>query len=210
MTEIILARHGETDWNVKEIFRGRTDIILEETGLKQAEALAQYLQDTTIEVIYSSPLSRALQTAEAVARSHQMAVTMVPALIDINYGEWQGLNSYEVKDRYQALYDKWLKNPRRVKFPGGESLSDVKKRAVRVVNQIVKAHSGTVVMVSHRVVNKVLICAMLGLDNSHFWNIRQDIGAITIFHYENQRFVLVEHNNTSYLPASLKSKPTDF
>jgi len=210
MTEIILARHGETDWNVKEVFRGRADIMLEETGLKQAEALAQYLQDTAIEAIYSSPLSRALQTAEAIACYHRMAVMTVPSLIDIDYGEWQGLSPHQVKDRYRTLYARWLKSPRWVKFPGGESLSDVKKRAMRMVNQMVKAHSGTVVLVSHRVVNKVLICAMLGMDNSHFWNIRQDIGSITTFHYEDQRFVLVEHNNTSYLPPSLRSNLTDF
>jgi len=67
-----------------------------------------------------------------------------------------------------------------------------------------------VVLVAHRVVNKVLICAMLGLDNSHFWNIRQDVGAITIFEYIDERFVLAEHNNTSYLAPLGQKKLGDF
>ena len=210
MTEIILARHGETEWNVKEVFRGRTDVKLDEIGVKQAESMAQYLHDSTIEAIYSSPLSRALKTAEVIAHPHRLEVTVVPALNDIDYGEWQGLYEYEVKDKYGGLYTEWLKNPHRARIPGGESLSEVRKRAVRVVRGVIAEYSGTVVLVSHRVVNKVLICAMLGLDNSHFWSIRQDVGAITIFNYENQRFVLVEHNNTSYLPPSRLGKPADF
>ncbi len=210
MTEIILARHGESEWNVKEVFRGRADVKLDETGIKQAESLAQHLLDSPIEAIYSSPLWRALKTAEIIARHHRLEVTVAPALNDIDYGEWQGLSRYEVKDKYKGLYAEWLKNPHLVRMPGGENLNEVRKRTMRVVREVIAEYSGTVVLVSHRVVNKVLICALLGLDNSHFWNIRQDVGAITIFNYENQRFVLVEHNNTAYLPSVQQDKLADF
>jgi broad specificity phosphatase PhoE len=210
MTEIILARHGETEWNIKEMFRGRTDVKLDEAGIKQAESLSQYLRDSPIEAIYSSPLWRALKTAEIIASNQRLEVTIAPGLIDFDYGDWQGLSRYEVKDKYKGLYTEWLKNPHRVRMPGGENLNEVRKRAMRVVREVIAGYSGTVVLVSHRVVNKVLICALLGLDNSHFWNIRQDIGAITIFNYENQQFVLVEHNNTSYLPSLQQKKLSDF
>ncbi len=210
MTEIILARHGETEWNVKEVFRGRTDVKLDETGTKQAESLSQYLRDSPIESIYSSPLWRALKTAEIIASNQRLEVTIAPGLIDFDYGDWQGLSRYEVKDKYKGLYSEWLKNPHRLRIPGGENLNEVRKRAMRVVREVIAGYSGTVVLVSHRVVNKVLICALLGLDNSHFWNIRQDVGAITIFNYEDQRFVLVEHNNTSYLPPVRQDRLTDF
>ena len=79
-----------------------------------------------------------------------------------------------------------------------------------VVREAVAKHAGTVVLVSHRVVNKVLICALLGLNNSHFWNIRQDVGAITVFACEDERFILVEHNNTSYLQPISQGKLADF
>jgi len=208
MTEIILARHGETEWNVTEVFRGRIDIALNDTGIKQAELLAGYLRDIKIDAIYSSPLKRALKTAEIIASYHKLAVEIAPGLIDFNYGKWQGLAHQEVKDKYKEFYAEWINSPDKVKMPTGESLNDVRKRAMGVVDKVIAKYKGTVVLVSHRVVNKVLICALLGLDNSHFWNIKQDMCGITTFTYENGRFILTEHNNTSYL--TLKTLLGDF
>ncbi len=210
MTEIILVRHGETEWNVTEVFRGRTNIELNETGIKQAELLAEYLRDIKIDTIYSSPLKRALKTAEIIAGEHQLAVETAAGLIDFDYGQWQGLAHQQVKTKYKELYAEWTNNPEKVKIPDGESLSDVRKRTVSVVSNVTAKDKGTVVLVSHRVVNKVLICALLGLDNSHFWNIRQDMCGITTFIYENGRFILTEHNNTAYLKPLQKTPLGDF
>lgn len=210
MAEIILVRHGETEWNIKEIFRGRTDIELNETGLRQAELLAEYLSSIKIEAIYSSPLKRALNTAQAIARHHKLKVETAPGLIDFDYGEWQGLPHQEVKDKYKELYAQWLNKPHLVKTPGGESLDGVRERALKVVQTAVAKHAGYVVLVSHRVVNKVLICALLGLDDSHFWNIRQDNCGITTFIHENGRFILTKHNDTSFLTPLPEAKLSDF
>ena len=210
MTEIILARHGETEWNVEEVFRGRIDIELNETGLRQAELLAEYLSGIKIDAVYSSPLKRALKTAEMIASYHKLEVEIAPGLIDFDYGNWQGLAHQEVKDKYKELYAEWINSPDQVKMPTGESLSDVRERATGVVSDVIAKHEGTVVLVSHRVVNKVLICALLGLDNSHFWNIRLDTCGITTFTYENKRFVLTEHNNTSYLKPLHQAPLSDF
>ena len=210
MTEIILARHGETEWNVKEVFRGRVDIELNETGIKQAQLLAEYLSSTKIQAIYSSPLKRASKTAETIAGYHKLDVEIAPGLIDFDYGKWQGLPHQEVKDKYKELYALWISHPDEVKSPAGESLNDVRKRAMSVVDDVIAKYEGTVVLVAHRVVNKVLICALLGLDNSHFWNIRQDTGGITTFIYENGRFILTKHNDTSYLKPIGKAPPSDF
>ena len=210
MTEIIIARHGQTKWNVGEVFRGRIDIELDEIGEKQAELLAEYLSGRKIDTVYSSPLKRALKTAEAIASYHQLEVEITPGLIDFSYGEWQGLSHQEVKDRYQELYAEWITNPHQAKMPDGESLEDVRKRVLAVVDEVTAKYAGTVILVAHRVVNKVLICALLGLDNSHFWNIRQDTCGITTFTYENGRFILTEHNNTSYLEPLQKTPSSDF
>jgi len=210
MTEIILARHGETEWNVAEVFRGRIDIELNKTGIKQAGLLAEYLSDLKLDAIYSSPLKRALTTAEIIASYHKLDVEIAPGLIDFDYGEWQGLPHQEVKDKYKELYAQWIRNPHQVKIPAAESLDEVRKRATGVVDNIIAKYQGTVVLVSHRVVNKVLICALLGLDNSHFWNIRQDTCGITTFIYENERFILTKHNNTSYLKPLHKAPLSDF
>ncbi|MFC1931471.1 histidine phosphatase family protein [Chloroflexota bacterium] len=210
MTEIILIRHGETAWNVGEIFRGRIDVELNKTGIKQAELLAEYLSKVKIEAIYSSPLKRALKTAEIIAGYHKVDVDITPGLNDFNFGEWQGLSHQEVKTKYPQLYAEWINHPDRVKMPSGESLEDVRKRAKGAVNNIITRHEGPVVLVSHRVVNKVLICALLDLDNSHFWNIKQDTCGTTAFTYEKGRFILTRHNDTSYLETIYKVPQSDF
>ncbi len=210
MAEIILARHGQTAWNKAEVFRGRIDIELDTTGLKQAELLAKYLSHRNLETVYSSPLWRAVQTAETIARHHGLTVEISPGLNDIDFGEWQGLSREEVSTRYSELYSAWISTPHRVRMPSGESLDDVRQRVVVLVNEVVGKHKAAVVLVSHRVVHKVLICALLGLDNSHFWDIRLDNCGLTTFEFTEGRFVLVEHNNTSFLEPLKQDRLSDF
>ncbi len=211
MTEIILVRHGQTDWNVQEIFRGRADIDLNATGRKQAELLAQYLKDIKFEAILTSPLERALKTAQIIATGHyRTPVEPVMDLIDIDFGEWQSMSLADVKEKYPELYARWMKEPQRAKMPGGESLADVRKRALKVVYDAVTKYEGTVVLVSHRVVLKVIILGLLGLDNSHFRNIKLDACGVTIFNYEDERYILTGHNETSFLKPLPKSSATDF
>lgn len=210
MTEIMIVRHGETEWNVGEIFRGRVDIELNETGIKQAGLLAEYLSKIELEAIYSSPLKRAFKTAEIIAGYHKLDVHIAPGLIDFDFGKWQGLAHQEVKDKYKELYAAWTNHPERVKMPDGEGLDDVRKRATDVVNNLITRYQGAVVLVSHRVVNKVLICALLGLDNSHFWKIKQDTCGISTFIYEKEQFILTKHNDTSYLEPLGKATLSDF
>lgn len=211
MLEIILARHGETDWNASEIFRGRADIGLNETGIKQAELLGEYLSSEKIDFVYSSPLQRAVQTAEAIARPRALDVNIVANLIDFDYGEWQGLSHQEVRERYPELYQDWRDTPEQVRIPGGESLEDVRGRAMPFVEDaVMRCGEGRIVFVSHRVVNKVLICALLGLGNAHFWNIRLDTGGITRFNIGDGRVVLSSHNDTSYLKTVQSFPQNDF
>jgi broad specificity phosphatase PhoE len=210
MTKLILARHGETVWNVEKIYRGRADVNLDEAGIKQAELLGKYLSNWKLEAIYSSPLKRALDTANIIARYQKIGVHIAEGLIDFDYGEWQSLPEPEAKRLYPTLHNEWHNNPHKVRMPGGESLEDVKRRAIKVVNNVLSKYQGSVVLVSHRVVNKVLICSLLGLDNSHFWNINLDVGGITIFNYVDGRFVLTRHNDTSHLKELQKSVLDDF
>jgi len=210
MTEIILARHGETEWNVAEVFRGQIDIDLNETGVKQAELLSGYLSTSAIAAVYSSPLKRALKTAEIIAQPHKLEVDVDPDLIDFNFGKWQGLSHQEVKEKYRDLYATWITHPEQVRIPDGEALEDVSKRVIRVRNKVIENHRGTVVIVGHRVVNKVMICTLLGLDNSHFWKIRQDTCGISIFSYLNEQFILTKHNDTSFLRPVAGTPLSDF
>jgi len=210
MTKLILARHGETMWNVEKVFRGRADVGLDDVGIKQAELLGKYLSNWELEAIYASPIRRALETANIVARYQKVSVRIAEGLTDFDFGEWQSLSEQQVRRLYPDLFNEWHNNPDKVRMPGGESLEDVRRRAVEVVNDIVSRHQGNVLLVSHRVVIKVLICYLLGLDNSHFRNINQDVGGITIFDYVDGRFVLTRHNDTSHLRDLQKSVLGDF
>jgi broad specificity phosphatase PhoE len=210
MAKLILARHGETVWNVEKIYRGRTDVSLDEVGIKQAELLGKYLSNWELEAIYSSPLKRALDTANIIASYQKVGVYIAEGLIDFDYGEWQSLPEQEAKRLYPTLHNEWHNNPHKVRMPGGESLEDVRKRAIEVVNDVLSKYQGSILLVSHRVVNKVLICSLLGLDNSHFWNINLDVGGITIFNYVDGRFILTRHNDTSHLQELQKTALDDF
>ena len=210
MAKLILARHGETMWNVEKVFRGRADVGLDDVGIKQAELLGKYLSNWELEAIYASPIRRALETANIVARYQKVSARIAEGLTDFDFGEWQSLSEQQVRRLYPDLFNEWHNNPDKVRMSGGESLEDVRRRAVEVVNDIVSRHQGNVLLVSHRVVIKVLICCLLGLDNSHFRNINQDVGGITIFDYVDGRFVLTRHNDTSHLRDLQKSVLGDF
>ena len=211
MITIILIRHGETDWNREKIFRGQADVTLNRRGLNQAWLLAKYLAKVPITNIYSSPLKRALKTAEVIANYHHIKVEQTTALTDINYGVWQGMSEHLVREQYGQLFEQWLQSPHLVKIPRGETLDDVRQRGLGLIDHIVKVHDGgTVALVSHRVMNKVLICALLGLDSSHFWNIKLDTCGISTFIYMNEKFILTRHNDTSFLKQMGNLKEDDF
>ncbi|UCD85281.1 MAG: histidine phosphatase family protein [Deltaproteobacteria bacterium] len=202
MTKIYLIRHGQTDWNREEIFRGRADRPLNEVGGWEAGALSRALADVTIDFIYSSPLIRAQDTARPIASAHGLKVIPLPGIIDIDYGDWQGLSHDQAKEQYPELYRKWQEHPEQVEFPGGESLNMVRERVMSAFKEIVTRHpeqSG--VVVSHRVVNKVLLCAILGLDNSHFWEIKQDTAAFNIINCADESMAIQVMNDTCHLKS---------
>lgn len=182
MARFILVRHGQTGWNREERFRGRVDIGLDETGLKQAKAVAERLSGCGAVAIYTSPLMRAVSTAEAIGGRLGLEVTPLEAITDMDFGEWQGRPVAEVREQEGELFNQWALNPESFRVPGGETLGEVRDRAAAAVDELAVQHGDdTVVLVSHRVVCKVLLCHLLGLDNSHFWQIAQDTTAVNGF-----------------------------
>lgn len=201
MTCIILVRHGQTEWNRVERFRGRADVPLNEIGLAQAEATGKrVVAEWTPAAIYSSPLSRAVKTAEAIAKHFSLPVQTHPGLADIDYGEWQGLTPDEVRERWPAALHAWYKEPETARIPGGETLADLRARGMRAVNELAAQHAGqTIVLMGHTVINRIILLGVLGLGNERFWHIKQDTCAINVFEAENKDFVLVSLNDTCHL-----------
>jgi len=204
MTRIVLIRHGQTAWNREVRFRGRADVELDETGLRQAEATGRYLAARwPVTAVYASPMCRAMQTAEAIARIQGLTARPLEGLLDIDFGEWQGLSPNEVAQRYPNLYRAWLEAPHTVHFPGGESLDVVRKRVVAALDEVIARHpEQSVALVSHTVVNRVLLCAVLGLGNEHFWRLRQETCAVNVFDAEDDgTFTIALLNDTCHLHA---------
>jgi broad specificity phosphatase PhoE len=199
---VILVRHGQTDWNENGVFRGRIDVKLNSNGYRQAERVADVLQKVRIDAIYSSPLSRAMDTAEAVSRNHALDVRIEQAFNDMNFGEWQGLTRREVEERYPEPFQIWLNAPQRAVIPNGETLAQVRRRLLRGLDELHGLHAEeTVLVVSHGLTNKVLLCAMLGLYNAHFWKVKQDNAAINIFKYTGQGSKVFLMNHTTHLKS---------
>lgn len=207
MTRIILVRHGQTEWNRNERFRGHADIPLNATGMRQAEATGERVAaEWQLSAIYSSPLSRAVDTGQAIAdhlaRSYQARTPVQPIsnLSDIDYGDWQGLTPEEARLRWPMEINAWYTSPQTLQIPGGESLEDLRLRAMQAVDQIIKRHPGeTIAIVGHTVINRVILLGMLGLGNERFWRLRQDTCAINVIEAENGAFTLVTLNDTCHL-----------
>jgi broad specificity phosphatase PhoE len=205
-TSIYLVRHGQTAWNKEEIFRGRTDVPLDETGLRQAELAGEYFKEMEIHAIYSSPLSRALETAQKIAQFHNTKVQPLQGILDMSFGRWEGQSHLDIQKNDREIYRQWREEPHLARLPSGESLDDVRVRAMAALEEVIRNHPGkTLILVSHRVVNKVLICGILGLDNSHFWQITQDTTAINLIKYKEGKYTLSLMNETCHLKA-LKEK----
>lgn len=204
MTRIILVRHGQTEWNRVERFRGRADVPLNEAGLAQAEATGKRVASEWQPVaVYTSPLSRSVKTAESIAKHYDLEVQIHPGLADIDYGEWQGLSPEEAGQRWPEEIDAWYNQPHLARIPGGETLSDLRARLMQTVNELAARHTGeTIVLVGHTVINRIILLGILGLGNDRFWRIKQDTCAINIFEAEAGDFVLVSLNDTCHLRES--------
>jgi len=201
MTRIVLIRHGQTEWNRIERFRGRADVLLDETGLAQAKATGRRVAAQWQPVaVYSSPLSRAVKTAEAIAGRLGLPVQIHAGIADIDYGQWQGLTPDEVEERWPEVHHAWYTAPHAVRIPGGETLDEIRIRAMEAVNEIAAQHVGqTAALVSHTVVNRVILLAVLGLGNDRFWCLRQDTCAVNVFEMDGGEFTLVSLNDTCHL-----------
>lgn len=205
VTRLILVRHGETEWNRVERFRGRADVPLNPRGLAQAEATARRIHiGWQVAAVYCSPLSRAAKTAQTIAATFHLAATPLQDLIDIDYGEWQGKSPEEVRSLWPELLSSWYERPHTVQIPGGESLDDIRVRCGRAVEHVAEQHQeGCVVVVSHTVVNRVILLEVVGLGNDRFWRLRQDTCAINEIEVSHGEATLVSMNDTCHLHSGV-------
>jgi phosphoserine phosphatase len=201
MTRIILVRHGHVDWIAPERFRGRAELGLSDLGRRQAEAVARYIAATwKPEAVYTSPLSRCCDTAAAIAAPFRLEPQPIGGLCDIDYGEWQGLTREQAKERWPDETELWFRAPHLAAIPGGETLPGLLSRAATALREILQAHpSGTVVLVGHDSVNRVLLLFALELPLSKYWSLCQDPCGLNELFFENDTFVIRSINETQHL-----------
>jgi probable phosphoglycerate mutase len=130
----------------------------------------------------------------------------------MSFGKWEGRPHQEIREKDSKTYRQWVEKPHLVRLPGGESLDDVRVRAMAALEEVIRKHpEKTLVLVSHRVICKVLICAILSLDNSHFWQITQDTTAINLIQYRKGKYILSLMNETCHLkPLKGQTRKVDF
>jgi broad specificity phosphatase PhoE len=142
VTTILLARHGETDWNAERRVQGHTDRPLNEVGVAQAQALVDELSGERLDAVYASDLARALDTARAVAQPRGLSVVPLPELRERNFGTWEGLHDHEILERFpQAHTGPWGDD---------ETPGQLEERVIAALFEIAARHpSGQVLVVSH-------------------------------------------------------------
>jgi broad specificity phosphatase PhoE len=140
VTTILLARHGETDWNREGRFQGHADPPLNETGRAQAAELAAELEGVELAAVYSSPLRRAVETAAVVAAEHGLEPVAVDALREVDVGSWQGRTRAEIEARFPEQFARWLDYDQG--WEDGESYEGMGRRAVAVLLELAAAHEG--------------------------------------------------------------------
>jgi broad specificity phosphatase PhoE len=201
MTKIILVRHGHVEGISAERFRGRADLALTAEGRRQAEATARRIEASWIPAaLYASPLSRCLTTAEAIGRPFGLTPAPLPDLMDIDYGDWQGLTPDEVGRKWPEALDTWYRAPDWAAIPGGESLQDVLARAVMALRDVIGRHPGeTVVLVGHDSINRVILLHALDLPLSRYRRLDQDPCAINEIDFSAGEFTVRSVNGTWHL-----------
>jgi phosphoserine phosphatase len=197
---LYIVRHGTTVWNKETRYQGQTDVPLSEEGQEQAELLAQRFSDEPLAAIYSSPLKRAFDTAQAIARPHNLEVKSLEGMREIGFGDWEGKAYTHVRQQYSEELRNWIHNPLENKIPNGETLPDLKIRVENALAEILAAHpEGRIVLVAHSGTIRMLFCCLLKMDLSAFWRIMQFNGAVNQIEFRNSIPTVFTMNATEHM-----------
>jgi broad specificity phosphatase PhoE len=205
-SRIYLVRHGETEFNRLGVFRGRYEVELNEVGLKQAGETGAALAGEGIEFILTSPLKRAVVTAEIISRAIGIGYEVDDAFNNIDLGDWQGVPKSKVRETYPDEWRRWTTEPEGLVLPGGESVEDVRKRASARLLEVVGSGQRDLAIVTHRSVIKVLAAFMLGVPAPYFWKFYIDNAAYSVFEHSGADFTLINWNRSSHLSDKVEEE----
>ena len=201
MHRLVLVRHGATEWNERGLCLGRKDIPLSGTGRRQAELLRDALEGERFDAVFASPLARAVETARILGREPRL----LPDLVEIDRGLWEGLLPDELRRRDPAFHARWYADPQGLAMPGGEAFGDLWERAGRALALLAEG-GGSVLAVGHRALNRVLIARALGRESKGVWGIAQPQACLTRLVSEEGRYRAEILGDAAHLPPGLRSE----
>jgi len=197
---LILVRHAETDWNHEFRVQGQADLPLSELGKKQTELIAMRLKDVSVDAIISSPLRRALETAKAINRFHDVGIETSDGLKELDTGEIDGLHLTEIGSVHPDFYRVWVNDAASARIPGGESLTELQERVWGSIQSILKrTHLGTVVVVSHFFALITLLCKVMDISLSDMRRLSMAVGSISILDVLGERIRLTVFGDACHL-----------
>ncbi|MFA5576065.1 MAG: histidine phosphatase family protein [Tissierellaceae bacterium] len=200
MKRIYLIRHGESEWNILHKIQGQKNVPLTEHGREQARQLGNRLINENIDIIYSSDLSRALETATTISKLMRKPAIKAKEIREINFGPWEGLTIEEIKQKHRQDYCTWLKEPDKLKLEGGETLAMLEERVMEFMDNVLNNNnSKNIAIVSHSATLKVIILNLLGMGNSFYKNITLKNVSVSIIERRDYNNVLTLLNDTSHL-----------
>ncbi len=194
VTIIYLIRHGHTVDGDEKRYKGHIDVELSEEGRRQVRELAEGLRSAEYmpDVIYSSDLIRARESAAIIGREFNLGTLIREGLRERGFGVWEGMSFEEIALGYPDEFKKWKEDPLNFSPPGGESTREVHVRVRRVLRGVLDRHEGeTVFLVSHGGVNRVLLAHLMGLPLENIFRIEQDYGCVNKIRFFEDGFSLV-------------------
>ena len=200
-TRVVLVRHAETELSGRGRCYGRLDVRLSPQGLRQAQTLAAALAGPPLAAVYTSPLSRALDTARPIAAAQGLEPAVIEALAELDFGEVEGLRYDEIESQRPELFRAWMDEPARVRFPGGEGLPDLRARVVPALAEIRARHEGhAVAVVAHGGVIRVVLADALGLEDGALFRLDQAEGGVSVVDWLDVVPLVRVANATLYSP----------
>ena len=193
MVTIFLLRHGETAWNKLGRVMGRSQVPLGDDGIQQIKKIAPLVATLKLDAIYTNPLRRAVQTAKVVAAETNLPIRKSEGLNEIAFGDWAGRYFDDLID--DELYRRFIKSPAKTLLPGGETISDVQRRGLKVINEAAqKVPGGRFLFVSHGDVIRAVLCHYMKLPLNEYRRLRVDNGSLSALQ-TNGRWAEIKYVN---------------
>ncbi len=200
MSKLLLVRHGITESNSARRFAGHSDVEMNADGYGQVKRLRDRLANEKIDAIYSSDLKRALVTAEVISAGRKVDILACSELREMNFGDVDGLTFKEIGHRYPELAESITNFSLQLKFPGGESFEGFIARTSKFLDRLEKHDpSETILIAAHSGPLRVLVCHLLGIDQSHWRQIRLDNASMSIVETYPRGAIISLLNDTSHL-----------